>query len=96
MAIKTIFVTGIFVALTGLPFRATLAAQAAPPQRGESQLEKEMQDRAVREANKKRQQNRGGKRHMVLSLICHGFSFYLIYLTSAAHVSPSSGAETVN
>jgi len=59
VAIKTIFVTGIFLALLGLPFRATPAARAAPPQlgsRADSQVEKEMQERAVREANKKRQQ----------------------------------------
>jgi gas vesicle protein len=54
---KLILVTSFFAALSGTVFGALAAVQLSPPQSQQSQAERDMLDRQVREANKKRQQD---------------------------------------
>ena len=54
---KLILVTSLFAALSGTVFGVLAAAQFGPPQSQQSQAERDMLDRQVREANKKRQQD---------------------------------------
>lgn len=59
---KLIFATSLAVLLGGtfirpLPAAPAAAPQFGPPRTSQSQAEKDMQDRQVREANKKRQQD---------------------------------------
>jgi hypothetical protein len=54
---KLILVTVLFAALSGTVFRARSATQIGPPQGPQSQAERDMLDRQIKEANKKRQQD---------------------------------------
>jgi hypothetical protein len=57
LAHKLILTASLSVTLCGATFYALAAGQFGPPPGQQSQAEKEMLDRQVREANKKRQQD---------------------------------------
>lgn len=57
MAHKVILAASLSITLSGATFYALSASQFGPPQGQQTQAEKEMLDRQVREANKKRQQD---------------------------------------
>lgn len=57
MAKQLIFALSLAVILGGTVFFALPATQLGPPQTQQSQAERDMRDRQVREANKKRQQD---------------------------------------
>jgi TolA-binding protein len=54
---KLILVTSLFAALSGTVFGALAAAQFGAPESHQSQAERDMLNRQVKEANKKRQQD---------------------------------------
>jgi hypothetical protein len=54
---KLILAAALFLTLGGATFCALSAAQFVPPQTGQSEAAREMQDRMIHEANKKRQQD---------------------------------------
>lgn len=57
MAKKIIFAMAVFMILSGAVICTLPAMQFGPPPSQQSQPEREMQDRQIREANKKRQQD---------------------------------------